>query len=396
MAAMAAPQPRSPVAADSESRESSLARDEGHVGLVPSIPGLFTSEPPIRDALATDSSQIQDETVEECMPFLTGYGHDNCNAHGIPPLLRDRHVKFLQKQLGLLPSMFKGADPSRPWIFYWCLAGLSLLGEDVAGYRSRLIETVRPMQNETGGFAGGFGQTSHLATTYAAVLSLALVGGDEAYELVDRRSMWKWLCSLKQPDGGFQMAVGGEEDVRGAYCASVLISLLNIPLDLSSDSPACSAGHTDLFGGLPEWVGRCQTYEGGVSASPGFEAHGAYAFCALGCLSILDSPHRTIPKYFDVPRLLSWLSSRQYAPEGGFSGRTNKLVDGCYSHWVGGCWPLIEASLRGPEGQEDQHADHPLTQADNSLFSRNGLIRYIFCCCQDLSRRGGLRDKPSK
>ncbi|KAF5134521.1 Protein farnesyltransferase subunit beta [Metarhizium anisopliae] len=336
MAAMAAPQPRSPVAADSESRESSLARDEGHVGLVPSIPGLFTSEPPIRDALATDSSQIQDETVEECMPFLTGYGHDNCNAHGIPPLLRDRHVKFLQKQLGSLPSMFK------------------------------------------------------------AVLSLALVGGDEAYELVDRRSMWKWLCSLKQPDGGFQMAVGGEEDVRGAYCASVLISLLNIPLDLSSDSPACSAGHTDLFGGLPEWVGRCQTYEGGVSASPGFEAHGAYAFCALGCLSILDSPHRTIPKYLDVPRLLSWLSSRQYAPEGGFSGRTNKLVDGCYSHWVGGCWPLIEASLRGPEGQEDQHADHPLTQADNSLFSRNGLIRYIFCCCQDLSRRGGLRDKPSK
>jgi hypothetical protein len=39
-----------------------------------------------------------------------------------------------------------------------------------------------------------------------------------------------------------------------------------------------------------------QTYEGGVSASPGFEAHGAYAFCALGCLAIIDSPHRTIPK----------------------------------------------------------------------------------------------------
>ncbi len=30
---------------------------------------------------------------------------------------------------------------------------------------------------------------------------------------------------------------------------------------------------------------------------PGVEAHGAYAFCALGCLSILDSPHRSIPKY---------------------------------------------------------------------------------------------------
>lgn len=383
--------------ATTASRGSSIGPNaEPDTSSVPVIPSLLMSNPPIRDALATDSSQLQDETVEECAPFLTGYGHDRCNTHGIPPLLRDRHVKFLQKQLGMLPSIFKSADPSRPWIFYWCLNGLSILGEDVAEYRSRLVETVRPMQNKDGGFAGGFGQTSHLATTYAAVLSLALVGGEDAYEVIDRRSMWKWLCSLKQPDGGFQMATGGEEDVRGAYCASVIISLLHIPRNLAHDSPACSAGHTDLFGGLPEWVGRCQTYEGGVSAAPGFEAHGAYAFCALGCLAILDSPHRTIPKYLDVPRLLSWLSSRQYAPEGGFSGRTNKLVDGCYSHWVGGCWPLIEASFRGLEGRPARHADKPLEQVDDSLFNRNGLIRYIFCCCQDMSKRGGLRDKPSK
>lgn len=97
-----------------------------------------------------------------------------------------------------------------------------------------------------------------------------------------------------------------------------------------------------------------------------------------------------------MPRLISWLSSRQYAPEGGFSGRTNKLVDGCYSHWVGGCWPLIEASLSGP--QEGFAADSAAVgQAEpESLFSRAALIRYIMCCCQDLSKRGGLRDKPSK
>ncbi|KAG6210179.1 hypothetical protein E4U50_002744 [Claviceps purpurea] len=386
--------------ASTASREPSLgqnvAQDSSSVPMMPVIPSLFTFGPPIRDALTTDSSQLQDETVEECAPFLTGYGHDQCNIHGIPPLRRPQHVKFLQKQLGKLPKMFKSADSSRPWIFYWCLNGLSLLGEDVSAYRSRLIETVRPMQNEDGGFAGGFGQTSHLATTYATVLSLALVGGEDAYEVIDRRSMWKWLCSLKQPDGGFQMAVGGEEDVRGAYCASVVISLLNIPRTLSPSSPARSAGHTNLFDGLPEWIQRCQTYEGGVSAAPGFEAHGAYAFCALGCLSIIDAPHKSIPKYLDVPRLLSWLSSRQYAPEGGFSGRTNKLVDGCYSHWVGGCWPLIEASLTGPQNQRNQPAGNPTKKSHDSISNRNGLIRYIYCCCQDLTHRGGLRDKPSK
>ena len=101
-------------------------------------------------------------------------------------------------------------------------------------------------------------------------------------------------------------------------------------------------------------------------------------------------------RYLNVRRLISWLSARQYAPEGGFSGRTNKLVDGCYSHWVGGCWPLIEASLKGPQGPMAELADDPPMQADDSFFSRNALIRYILCCGQDLSKRGGMRDKPSK
>jgi hypothetical protein len=47
---------------------------------------------------------------------------------------------------------------------------------------------------------------------------------------------------------------------RGAYCASVIISLLNLPLNLSPDSPARAAGHTSLFGGLAEWISRCKLW----------------------------------------------------------------------------------------------------------------------------------------
>jgi len=107
----------------------------------------------------------------------------------------------------------------------------------------------------------------------------------------------------------------------------------------------------------------------------------------------LLTPHYRI-RYLDVPRLVSWLSSRQHAPEGGFSGRTNKLVDGCYSHWVGGCWPLIEACLDGPPRPDRVGTASALRQ--RSLFSREGLLRYILCCCQDQSKRGGLRDKPGR
>lgn len=90
-----------------------------------------------------------------------------------------------------------------------------------------------------------------------------------------------------------------------------------------------------------------------------------------------------------MPSLLSWLSARQYAPEGGFSGRTNKLVDGCYSHWVGSCWPLVQSALHGA-----QSASGPLPPPASNLYSREGLARYILGCCQ--SKKGGLRDKPGK
>ncbi|KAJ0110114.1 protein farnesyltransferase subunit beta [Diaporthe amygdali] len=333
------------------------------------IPDLFTSLPPVRDELQSTTTVAQDETVSLCLPFLSGEKHDDCNDYGVPHLDRERHIKFLHKQLGKLPSPFIAADASRPWFLSWSLNGLSLLGEDVSSYRAALIDTARSMQNDTGGFGGGNGQMSHLATTYAMVLSLALVGGDSVYEVVDRRAMWKWLCSLKQPSGGFQMAVGGEVDIRGAYCAAVVVSLLNLPTDLTPESPAWTPDHPTLFTKLPEYVQRCQTFEGGISAHPDAEAHGAYAFCALGCLAILDSPDRIIP-----------------------------------SHWVGGCWPLIEAALAGDRGDhvpplggdEQPGHKHKLPLHGRSLYSREGLIRYIMCCCQDQSKRGGLRDKPSR
>lgn len=253
-----------------------------------------------------------------------------------------------------------------------------------------MVKTLYPAQNKTGGFGGGHGQYSHLAGTYAALLSLAIVGGEDAYSLVDRDSMWHWLGRLKQPDGGFQVAEGGEEDVRGAYCALVAISLLNLPLSLPPESPARQAGFETFFDGLGDYISRCQTYEGGIGSSPGSEAHGAYAFCVVACLSLYDAPHKAITRYLDLDALLCWLSTRQYAPEGGLAGRTNKLVDGCYSGWLGGCWPLVQAALSGPTGPNNKYGDI----IQGNLYSSEGLARYILCCCQ--AEHGGLRDKPSK
>ncbi|KAL4788267.1 terpenoid cyclases/protein prenyltransferase alpha-alpha toroid [Aspergillus varians] len=356
------------------------------------IPALFTEPPVIRDKLITETSELQDETVKKCLPFLGGFHSsqkDPLNRHGVSPLMRDEHIGYLYDSLEDYPPGFVAMDASRPWMIYWALAGLSLLGEDVSKYSQRAISTITPMQNPTGGFGGGHGQISHCASSYAAVLSLAMVGGEDALNIIDRQAMWEWLGNLKQPDGGITVFEGGEEDVRGAYCAMVVISLLNLPLTLPPKAKAREYGLQTFTDGLSEYLSRCQTFEGGISGSPGSEAHGAYAFCALACLCILGQPEMTIPGCMDVPSLLSWLSARQYAPEGGFSGRTNKLADGCYSHWVGSCWPLIQSALDGA-----QEAASSQRSAVGNLYSREGLTRYILGCCQ--SKNGGLRDKPGK
>jgi protein farnesyltransferase subunit beta len=73
---------------------------------------------------------------------------------------------------------------------------------------------LKAARHPDGGFGGGHGQLAHLAPTYAAVNTLALFGGDDAFEIVDRKKTYEWMMSLKQKDGGFLMHHGGEEDAR--------------------------------------------------------------------------------------------------------------------------------------------------------------------------------------
>ncbi|KAF2812618.1 terpenoid cyclases/Protein prenyltransferase [Mytilinidion resinicola] len=350
----------------------------------PSFPKLQMFTSPLRDELVTDSSAIEAETLDDILPFLEDNPYDfELNSFGVPKLQRAQHVAFLRRALGNYPAQFAAMDAARPWLLYWSLQGLTCLGEDVSEYRERVTYTFSAAQHPMGGFGGGHGQLPHLAGSYAAVLSLVIVGGKEAYDMIDRKAMWHYLGNMKQPDGGFTMAPGGEEDVRGAFCAMVILTLLNLPLDLPPTSPAKIKGDETFLTKLPEWISRCQTFEGGIGAAPTNEAHGGYAFCALGCLALIGSPKEMLHKHLDVPALLSWLASRQTQPEGGFQGRTNKLVDGCYSHWVGGCWGIVEAAVQGSNDGVGAR-----------LWRREDLVRYILACCQ--GQKGGLRDKPGK
>jgi len=169
---------------------------------------------------------------------------------------------------------------------------------------------------------------------------------------------------LKQSDGSFRMHEDGEVDVRGSYCALSVAHLVCI-------------NTTELTQNMGSFIASCQTYEGGIGGVPGVEAHGRYAFCGFAALSSLNQI-----SLLDVDRFMHWCVSRQMEDEGGFQGRTNKLVDGCYSFWMGGIFPILSCYLQ----QSGEKV--------GDLMDRIRLQEYLLYCCQ--SERGGMRDKPGK
>jgi hypothetical protein len=152
----------------------------------------------------------------------------------------------------------------------------------------------------------------------------------------------------------------------GCYCALTIATLLNIL------TPQLAA-NTSTF------IASCQTYEGGLASSshpftssslnpPLGEAHGGYTFCAVASWAMLrpfaseKSPAFVPPpstsarkkQELNLKSLMRWSSSVQAMPVegGGFRGRTNKLVDGCYSWWCGGLFGVLGGLLAEESGEE--------------------------------------------
>uniref|UniRef100_A0A131YYF3 Protein farnesyltransferase subunit beta n=1 Tax=Rhipicephalus appendiculatus TaxID=34631 RepID=A0A131YYF3_RHIAP len=321
------------------------------------------------DNYPTASSEEQKKVEESVDAFFKTTQAAVRLEEGCPRLQREQHIAYLMKGLSYLPKAYQDLDASRPWLCYWILHSLELL--EVTLYsemKTSIADFLGKCQHPEGGFSGGPGQEAHLAPTYAAVNALSILGTEEAYKVINRKTLYSFLRRMKQPDGSFIMHEGGEADVRGAYCALSVAKLTN------TFTPS-------LFEGTAEWVIKCQTYEGGFGGVPGMEAHGGYTFCGFAALVFLERE-----MLCNLKKLLRWLVNRQMRFEGGFQGRTNKLVDGCYSFWQGGAFPLLHKVLFSL-GNES-------LSMESWLFDQDALQEYILLCCQDPS--GGLLDKPGK
>lgn len=339
-------------------------------------------------------------------------------------LNKKKHIERLIELLTCpLAKDFEKIVPSQTWTVYWTTHSLALLEQDktISDLTEEIIKFMQDCAHPDGGYGGGPGQIAHVATTFAAVNALLTVSGEEALDSIDRVSLVKFLHRMKQADGSFTIHEDGEVDSRATYCALAILYSLNIHDSI-------------LLENVSDWLLSCQTYEGGFGSVPGSEAHGGYTFCCVASLYLLNQLHRA-----DINSLLRWLTNKQLSVEGGFCGRSNKLVDSCYSYWQGAVFPILhhllpslsygvapdklrmtpltafidEGNRLGTQnGSDEETAQDDLPGEDNDEESRQNQIRdpklrkllggwlfdgsalqdYIFNQCQ--SKHGLLKDKP--
>ncbi|KAI8059745.1 geranylgeranyltransferase type I beta-subunit-like protein [Thamnidium elegans] len=260
---------------------------------------------------------------------------------------RAKLVKYFKSNLTMLPTHYTQTETNRMTLAFFCLGSLSLLGELESNvteqnrldwidwiYAQQVVPTGKtPDANETAcGFRGSSWSgrpfdphattcefqhydTSHVANTYTALLSLLLLGDD--LSRVNRKAITKALSLLQQEDGSIAPTFGSlERDVRFIYCACAISYILNDWSGINIENTV-------------EHIKQLQSYEHGIAQCPQQEAHGGSTFCGIAALSLMDKLDEGV---LNKEEFIKWCLLRQIS---GFQGRPNKLADVCYGFWIG-------------------------------------------------------------
>jgi protein farnesyltransferase subunit beta len=271
------------------------------------------------------------------------------------------HCEFSQNGLIRLPRQMSSLSSGQPWLMFWNLNVLNILNYPIEEVlTSQILKMLSQCKCfRTGAFCGGPYQDPHLAPTYATLCALISLDQEAGYDLIDTKGIYDFLISMKKTDplGAFSMHRFGENDMRSVYCAICVASILDILDDRLTENVA-------------DHIASCQNFDGGFGAEPFAESHGGYTYCAVASLVLMKETHKV-----DLLKALEWCLTRQMDFEGGFNGRPNKIVDSCYTFWIGACIRIIQNVLN----VKKEIVDCQRVQA------------YVLVACQSVM---GFFDKP--
>ena len=348
----------------------------------------------------------QEKTEAKVLPFFEKVGFNTKTSKefkGEAKFLTDLHYKAFSDFFPELPKEHISRDGRYPMHIFHIINTVYLLKDhnDLEHeFKLKIVELLKDLQHKDGGFVGAPKLGPELLSTYGAVMTIADLGIPEAYDIIDIPKMKNFLLKIKNnifnnketasfdKNGNFLLDKENKDgkilyrtaypgifqnpintDLWSLHAALTVASILNlINFDDIENDP--------LTKGVVEYVKNCQNYEGGFAPEPFCEAHGGYTYCAVAILVLLKKLNE-----IDVNALLRYIVSRQMTKEGGFNGRTNKLVDCCYSFWIGSVFNLLTM------------ADKKYYFDDELLYDQRSLQAYILLPCQNTDV-GGLRDKP--
>lgn len=296
---------------------------------------------------------------------------DNLNANATQGIKfeKEKHLRFLQGCLRLLPATYASQDPNRLTLLYFIVSGLDLFdATHLLKDKQAVIDWVYSLQvlpdekdphlfSFNCGFRGSpfFGvpydpsriagcahehDQAHIAMTYTALCILIMVGDDLAR--VNRAAIVSALRHLQQPDGSFASTAGkSENDMRFLYCACTISTILGDWSGVDRDRAL-------------DYVLRSRAYDFAFGQAPGQEGHGGSTYCAVAACALMGrldalgflewekqlafdhiaAGHHGPAVNYDTNAigLVETLIERQTT---GFQGRLGKDPDACYSWWIG-------------------------------------------------------------
>ncbi|KAJ3220327.1 Geranylgeranyl transferase type-1 subunit beta [Clydaea vesicula] len=260
-------------------------------------------------------------------------------------MLAEVDQKLVLACLKMIPQQYISADTSRLTLTLFALGQLDLTKnlKEIEISRANWIDWIYAHQyltenNQNGGFRGGlfsghkFDKNGnykkdeydlpHIAMTYAALLSLLILGDDLGR--VNKTGVINGLKLLQSENGSFKPCEDSREfDLRFVFCACAISYILNDFSGLNVNK-------------VLEFIVKCQAYDYGFAQNLNLESHGGSTYCALASLKLLNKLD-----LIDKKATLLWLLKRQ---EDGFRGRINKPPDTCYTFWIGASISMLEGT----------------------------------------------------
>lgn len=285
---------------------------------------------------------------------VTGQGSDDVASHLNRTLQIKKHIKFMQRMIGVLPSGLAALDSSRMTVLFFALSGLDVLNsiDTILNERNEIISWIYAQQilssdgednKSKCGFRGApfLGgdfdsqgcltransyEEAHIAMTYTGLCSLLVLGDD--LSKVNKDSIIGGLKPIQLLDGSFMpVKSGSENDMRFIYCACCISYILDDWTGIDQEK-------------VTNYIKKSLCYDYGIGQGPGLESHGGSTFCALASLVLLNKLNSCFDQQ-QIERIIRWCLFRQ---KSGFQGRPNKPVDTCYSFWVGASLQLLDVS----------------------------------------------------